>query len=164
VLSFVLGDPEAPASALSIAFVLTFVFMLLEARRLTFYHLWQRRVLLLERILVRPALAGEAAGGEEAEAAEQELLNAHLGRTVPAMPLRKAVARRFRRVYLFLFGVQALALALKLSQQTASGGAGARLAATIGTPPWLLAAVSVGIGLAAVALWRAGGVDRGERA
>ena len=55
VLSFVLGDPDAPASAMAIASVLTFVFLMLEARRLTFYHLWQQRVLLLEDGLIAPA-------------------------------------------------------------------------------------------------------------
>jgi len=114
---------------------MTLSFLLLEARRLTFYHLWQQRVLLLERGLVRPALASIAtpldAGpphgsgdgddhgvGDEAAAARVDLataLEAHLGRTVPTMPIAKAVARRLRRVYLYLFGVQLLAWLLKLA-------------------------------------------------
>jgi uncharacterized membrane protein len=167
IISFVLGDRDAPASALLIAAILTFVFLLLEARRLTFYHLWQRRVLLIERLLVRPAVAGATSLGPEAEAAQQELLDEHLGRTVPRMPLRKAVARRFRRVYLFLFVVQASAFALKQSPQTAlsTGADEGWIDQLLGVDPptWLIAAGSIAIGAAAAALWRMGGVDRGER-
>ena len=38
-----------------IASILTASFLFLEARRLTFYHLWQQRVLLLEREFIRSA-------------------------------------------------------------------------------------------------------------
>lgn len=172
VLSFVLGDARAPASAISIAFLLTFAFLLLEARRLTFYHLWQRRVLLLERGLVRPALTGSSstgAGGPTGAAAGdplEELLERHLGRTVPTMPLRKAAARRFRRIYLYLFGVQGVAFGLKLAQHPTPATTLAEWIgrAGIGGLPgaWTLPAASLVLGLAAVLLWRLGGIDRAE--
>lgn len=116
VVSFALGTPSAPHYVVHMAALLTVTFLLLEARRLTFYHLWQRRVLKLERGLVRPALAAEAAGASEGgslEALERELAP-ELGTTIPSMPLSKAIARRLRRVYLYLFAVQLLAWLLKL--------------------------------------------------
>ena len=58
-------------------------FLILEGRRLTFYHLWQQRVLLLERALVRPAVSDD----ESAVAALGEELEPALGTTVPTMPL-----------------------------------------------------------------------------
>lgn len=166
VLSFVLGDPDAPASAIAIAALLTLAFLMLEARRLTFYHLWQRRVLLLERVLVGPALSTSESAEGDARAAMQELRDRHVGRTIPEMPLLKAIARRFRRIYLYLLAVEFAAYVLKQTQVSADplslgewwGRAGA------GPGVWLLVAVSVGVGVSAAALWRMGGIDRGERA
>jgi len=162
VLSFVLGSADAPASALSIATLLTLAFLLLEARRLTFYHLWQRRVLLLEEGLVRPALSGgEAAVSDDPL---RELLDEHLGRTVPRMPLRKAAARRFRRIYLYLFGVQVFAWALKLAQHPmpARSLAGFVERASLGPLPgrWVLPVAALVAVTAGVDLWRRGGVER----
>ena len=164
ILSFVLGDPQAPPSAIFIASLLTLAFLLLEARRLTVYHMWQRRVLLLERSLVRPALQGETAPDEDGRAALQELLGRHLGRTVPSMPIGKAAARRFRRIYLYLFAVQALAWGLKVAEHPAPVVSlrewFERVVGAAPGGPWVPVAFSVAIGVAAVAFWRAGGIDR----
>ena len=56
IMSFTLSNASVPHYVAGIATLMTLSFLLLEARRLTFYHLWQQRVLLLERGLVRPAL------------------------------------------------------------------------------------------------------------
>ena len=111
MISFALGNAAVPHYVMHIASGMTVCFLYLEARRLTFYHLWQQRVLLLEKGLIEPAVAGQ----EPAEAPLSESLAPHLGRTVPVMPLGKAVARRLRRVYLYLFAVQLLAWVLKLA-------------------------------------------------
>ena len=115
--SFALGSAVVPHWSLAIVSLMTLSFLLLEARRLCFYNLWQRRVLLLERGLIRPALlAGEI--DDEAAAIEErfrEAVEPHLGRTVPEMRMRKAVARRLRRVYCYLILVQTLAWAVKLA-------------------------------------------------
>lgn len=119
VISFALGSKVVPHWALSISSLMTLSFLLLEARRLCFYNLWQQRVLLLERGLVRPALwAFDPDAEPEPKSSEEEFraaIDAHLGRTVPTMRLRKAVARRLRRVYLYLIGVQVLAWVVKLA-------------------------------------------------
>jgi uncharacterized membrane protein len=136
VISFTLGNPQVPHYVAFIASLMTVSFLLLEARRLTFYHLWQQRVLQLEDSLVRPALEMARSGApntdgpprattddpprviEEGDTGSVDAgaaLEAGLGRTVPSMRTAKAVARRLRRVYLYLFGVQLLAWVFKLS-------------------------------------------------
>ena len=112
MISFTLGNPDAPHYVMHIAAGMTLSFLFLEARRLTFYHLWQQRVLRMEESLIAPALAGSAQTPAPVLA---DGLAGHLGRTVPSMPLGKAVARRLRRVYLYLFAVQLLAWILKLA-------------------------------------------------
>lgn len=109
VISFALGNPAAPHFVIHIGSLMTLTFLMLEARRLTFYHMWQERVLLLEDAVVRPAVGLEPRGDLP------DALEPHLGRTAPTMPISKAVARRLRRVYVYLFGVQLLAWWVKLS-------------------------------------------------
>jgi len=119
VISFALGDATTPHYVVFIAVLLTMSFLFLEARRLSFYHLWQQRVLLIEKGLIRPALHAGAAALDPVDAALEPDLEAalepHLGRTVPIMSIGKAAARRLRRIYLYLFAVQLIAWLLKLS-------------------------------------------------
>lgn len=123
IISFTLGNTSVPHYVVFIAPLMTLIFLLLEARRLTFYHLWQQRVLLLENGLVRASLQvpSEARPDAPTSVDLSSALDEHLGRTVPTMPLTKAVARRLRRVYLYLFGVQLLAWLLKLSNHPSPG-------------------------------------------
>lgn len=112
VVSFGLGNPAVPHYVLYLAPLTTLCFLYLEARRLTFHRLWQDRVMSLERTLIRPAIDG---ADPKTGARELEALGRGLGTMVPTMPLRRAMARRLRRVYAFLFGVQLVAWALKLA-------------------------------------------------
>ena len=126
IVTFVLGNEQAPHFVVYIAALLTLGFLRLEARRLTFYHLWQQRVLLLENGLVRPALspgrvpdeADDVLPSEDEVSADPDALasalDVHLGQTIPSMPGIKAIARRLRRIYLYLFVVQFLGWTLKL--------------------------------------------------
>jgi uncharacterized membrane protein len=167
VLSFVFGNSNTPHFVVYIAALLTLSFLFLEARRLTFYHLWQQRVLLLEKGLIRSALQTETglnAPDAEAEFDLASALSDHLGRTVPSMPISKAIARRLRRIYLYLFGVQLLAWVLKLSSQSPSVHSIAELAsrADVGVIPgvFLFGASCLGY-LAAIAFaYRHGGINR----
>ena len=115
IISFTLGNSSVPHYVVSIAALMTGTFLLLEARRLTFYHLWQQRVLLLEEGFMRPVLVPTRKDPSAPTVDLAAALDLHLGRTVPTMPLKKAVARRLRRVYLYLFAVQLLAWSLKLA-------------------------------------------------
>ncbi len=159
VVSFSLGNAAVPHYVVFIGSLLTLCFLGLEARRLTFYHLWQQRVLLLERGLVGPAL--EANEPDPALAAQ---LAPHLGRTVPSMPIWRAAARRLRRIYMYLFGVQALAWLLKLAIEPGPAGSARELierAAAGPVPGAVLVAVAAALLLGAATLALAlGGVAR----
>ena len=178
IMSFTLSNASVPHYVAGIATLMTLSFLLLEARRLTFYHLWQQRVLLLERGLVRPALwsggrdaenvATGAGGGASDDAAHQldlpAALDPHLGRTIPSMRLSKAVARRLRRVYLYIFGVQWLAWLLKLANHPTpiSSVAALRERAALGVLPGE-AVLALGtafalVGILIAVMW--GGVDQ----
>lgn len=126
IMSFALGNAAVPHYVVFIASLMTLIFLMLEARRLTFYHLWQQRVLLLERGLIRPAAFALWPSQETTIPADDrdlaQELETHLGRTAPNMPLGKAVARRLRRVYLYLFGVQLLAWVLKIANHPTAAG------------------------------------------
>ncbi|MGH0037080.1 MAG: DUF2270 domain-containing protein [Myxococcota bacterium] len=166
VTGFVLGNPATPPSALAIASLLTLAFLLLEARRLTFYHLWQQRVLWLERALVRPVL-GPGEPQLDLDALAQHL-EPQLGTTVPSMSITKAVARRLRRIYLYLFGVHWLAWLLKLSAHPEPAGSLSQTVARAGLAglpgaavvALSLAGLAFAVGLAVVVGGVVGGVDR----
>ena len=107
--------------------------------------------------------AGELdAGG--ADVGPAEALDAMLGRTVPNMPRLKAVARRLRRIYLYLFGVQLVAWVLKLSSHpgpVASPGVLVERAQIGSLPGALIAGLATAAFLAGLVLaFRLGGVDR----
>lgn len=161
VVSFALGDESTPHYVVFIATILTFSFLLLEARRLTFYHLWQQRVLLLEGTMIRWAAGPEHAPAEDEELALEGLLGDHLGRTVPSMSLGRAAARRLRRIYLYLFAVQLLAWALKLSSHPTSSTSlhdiTKRAAIASASGGWVLAIAGLGfLALLIVAAARGG--------
>ena len=138
VISFAIGNPSVPHYALAMAPLLALCFLGLEARRLTFYHLWQQRVLAMERGLIRPALL--AAEGNEGFDLGPELardLDRQLGETVPTMSITRATARRLRRIYIYLFGAQAVAWGVKLSSQPSPASSFADVverAAAMGVP------------------------------
>ena len=112
LISFGLAEAALPHFVIFLSSYLTLIFLLLEGRRLTFYHLWQQRVLLLERALIAPA-ARPSDGDIDLRALDREL-GPHLGHTAPTMSIAKAVSRRLRRVYLYLFLGQFLAWLFKL--------------------------------------------------
>jgi uncharacterized membrane protein len=165
MVSFAMSNPASPHYVVFISAILTASFLFLEARRLTFYHLWQQRVLILERGLIRPAVAGEA-GEQKGDTQLADELVPHLGRTVPVMRLRKAAARRLRRIYLYLFAVQLLAWSLKLSIHPTPAGSLREFIerAQTGPAPGLVVVVGAVsfIGLLAWVALRHGGVDRSQ--
>ena len=135
MISFALGSVTVPHWSLAILSLMTLSFLLLEARRLSFYNLWQHRALLVERGLIRPALWADEIPSDACsdpaalERDFREELDPHLGRTVPRMRLRKAVARRLRRVYGYLIGVQVLAWLVKLASHPTPATSAAEIVA-----------------------------------
>jgi uncharacterized membrane protein len=168
VLGFAIGNPSVPHYAVLIAPLLTICFLMLEARRLTFYHLWQQRVLRLERGLIRPALRGPHAGDSRIEIDDALVhdLEDELGRTVPDMPLLKAAARRLRRIYVYLFVAQQVAWIVKLSSQPGQAHSvgevvGRAGMAGVAGAVWLALSFVGLAGAIAIAL-SMGGVGRGD--
>jgi uncharacterized membrane protein len=163
LISFALGNSATPPYVVYIAMLLTLSFLLLEARRLCFYHLWQQRVLLLEEGLIRSALRSESSESNR-EIDLESALDDHLGRTVPSMPISKAIARRLRRIYLYLFGVQLVAWLLKLSSQPTPASSLRELVsrADVGAIPGEVFFTVSGLGFLAVMAFalRKGGIDR----
>lgn len=166
ILSFAWGDASSPHYVIHIASFLTVIFLLLEARRLTFYHLWQRRALLLERALIAPAMREE--GSNEFNQASLEVLERELapqlGSTVPSMSIAKAAARRLRRVYVYLFAAQLVAWLVKLAIHphpvTSVGELAAR--ASIGVVPGtvMLIASTIALAMAVVFAYSVGATNR----
>lgn len=159
VVSFGLGDRSAPHFVIHLASFLTLIFLMLEARRLTFYHLWQQRALVLERELIAPA-ARRAPEGEPATAslaALESSLSAQLGKTVPTMSLAKAAARRLRRVYVYLFAAQSAAWLVKLTTQPEPIETASDIVAraSVGPLPGEVALAVVAAALVAAACWAA---------
>jgi len=111
LLSFVMSNPEVPHYVVFLSTLLSLGFLQLEARRLSFYHLWQGRVLMMERGLIRSAMGFQ----EEADSSWPGSLPLELGTTIPTMPRAKSWARRMRRLYLMLFFVQFSCWLSKLS-------------------------------------------------
>ena len=166
IISFTLSNADTPHYVVYIAMLLTVSFLFLEARRLSFYHLWQQRVLLLEEGLIRPALQSESSPTED-DSDLESALGPHLGRTVPSMPIAKAIARRLRRIYVYLFAVQFLAWVLKLSSQPTPASSFLEVVsrAKIGAIPGeiLFAISSLGLLVLMAFALAQGGIDREKR-
>ena len=166
IISFTLSNADTPHYVVYIAMLLTVSFLFLEARRLSFYHLWQQRVLLLEEGLILPALRSESSPTEHDPDLESAL-GPHLGRTVPSMPIAKAIARRLRRIYVYLFAVQFLAWVLKLSSQPTPASSFLEVVsrAKIGAIPGeiLFAISSLGLLVLMAFALAQGGIDREKR-
>lgn len=169
IVSFTLSDAAVPHYVMSIAPLMTLCFLSLEARRLTFYNLFQQRVRLIEDHFIRTTIGAggprvDAAAGEINAAELSAVLGPHLGRTVPTMPLGKAAARRLRRIYLYVFGIQLIAWGFKLANSPLPAASFRELVARaeIGLiPGGAVTSVVFALGLGAVAVatsW--GGVDR----
>lgn len=108
VVTFALGHPAAPHAVLALPLALTFVFALLEARRLQDLELLRERVRLLESGFFSSEL------GEEPLEDWQHRLAASLRRPVSNITLVQALATRIRRNYIWLFLVLYASWWLKL--------------------------------------------------
>jgi uncharacterized membrane protein len=109
-LSFVLSDPGHHYGLLILNTLLVTLFLWIEARRYRYYELWSRRVRLMETDFFAAMLVPPFAPNPEwAESLAESLLN-------PEFPISmwEAFGRRFRRNYLWIFLILALAWVLKV--------------------------------------------------
>jgi len=108
-LSFALSDPSHHYGVLILDTLLVTLFLWIEARRYRYYELWSHRVRLMENdffaAMLVPPFAPHA---EWAESLAESLLN-------PEFPISmwEAFGRRFRRNYMWIFLILAIAWVLK---------------------------------------------------
>ncbi len=100
VLTFAFNSAETPHFVMLLALLFVLFFLLMESRRYQAYNLWQRRIRVLHRALIVPALK------ENVEDVDHELIT-HLKTKLaedfatwfPAMPMWAALGYRLRRNY-----------------------------------------------------------------
>lgn len=114
VITFAFGGRESAAVLVLLALVFDFFFLFMEARRYQSYNLWQRRIRMIHRSVIAPAL--QPPGEIDGEQVRRNLaeLAADLGRNVPAIPLWGAFGYRIRRNYGPLITLVILVWLLKL--------------------------------------------------
>ncbi len=114
VITFAFGGRESAAVLVLLALVFDFFFLFMEARRYQSYNLWQRRIRMIHRSVIAPAL--RPPGEVDSEQVRRNLaeLAADLGRNVPAIPLWGAFGYRIRRNYGPLITLVILVWLLKL--------------------------------------------------
>jgi len=108
-LSFALSDPNHHYGVIILDTLLVTLFLWIEARRYRYYELWSHRVRLMETDFFAAMLVPPFAPHPEwAESLAESLLN-------PEFPISmwEAFGRRFRRNYMWIFLVLAIAWGLK---------------------------------------------------
>ena len=108
LISFTLGNSEAPHYVLMLATFLLVIFAWMEARRFQVFEMIRLRVRLLERGFFTELLDGDALEGW------RETLRADLEKPHPPIRLVQALSVRVRRNYLWLVGAVYAAWMLKL--------------------------------------------------
>ncbi|HZD03956.1 MAG TPA: DUF2270 domain-containing protein [Longimicrobiales bacterium] len=114
VLTFAFGSGRTGHYLVLVALVFDSFFLFMETRRYQTYNLWQRRIRLLHRFLVAPALAGAPEQSPESRERQLAELADDLGRSVPAISLLAALGYRVRRNYGPLVTLVILTWGLKL--------------------------------------------------
>lgn len=99
VLTFTLGQPDAPHTLLVLPYLLTTVFLFIESRRYQELDMLRQRIRALETGLFAPLFRNQGVLPEATGIAIAESLEA----ATPTLPLRQALAIRVRRNYLWLY-------------------------------------------------------------
>ncbi len=110
-LTFVFGAPQNPHFMLLLVFILLLTFLAIEARRYRYYVLWAYRVHMIETDFFAAMLVPPFRPASDwAEHLAQSLIE-------PAFPITwwEAIARRFRRNYVWLITLLLLSWGIKLT-------------------------------------------------
>jgi uncharacterized membrane protein len=117
-LTFLFSSPDHPHFILLLVLLLVLTFMLIEARRYSYYALWYHRVRLLETgflsaMIIPPYAPAEDWGGALADTLRN-----------PAFPIPRwrAAANRYRRNYVWLVSLLLISWFLKLSVHPTTAG------------------------------------------
>jgi len=99
VLTFAFSNPATPHFVMLLALLFVLFFLYMESRRYQAYNLWQRRIRVLDRAVIVPALRTE----DEVDGELIKLLLVRLADDFatwyPAIPLWAALGYRLRRNY-----------------------------------------------------------------
>ncbi len=110
-LTFVFSSPTNPHFIVLLVLLLVLTFMLIEARRYSYYALWYHRVRLLETGFLSPMIVPPYAPAEHWGEALADTLRHP---TFP-IPRWRAAANRYRRNYVWLVSLLLISWFLKLS-------------------------------------------------
>ncbi len=102
IVTFAFSRPESPHFVVLLAVVFCAFFLVMEARRYQMFHLWRRRVQMLNRWVVAPQLAPQIAPSDEEIEEGLQALAVDLGSSLPRLAFVHAVGYRLRRNYAFL--------------------------------------------------------------
>ncbi|MCA1399225.1 DUF2270 domain-containing protein [Bradyrhizobium sp. BRP56] len=111
-LSATYSSAEASPLPMVLVGLLVTVFLLFEARRYRYFNVWRARARLLETDFYAPMIRGE---GPTPNAAWTELLANDYRRPSYHISYVRAIGRRLRRTYGWIFAIQAIAYYGKLA-------------------------------------------------
>ena len=111
-LSVTYSTTEASPLPLVLVGLLVSVFLLYEARRYRYFNVWRARARLLETDFYAPMIRGE---GIRLDSGWTELLAKDYGEPRYHIGFARAVGRRLRRTYAWIFVIQAIAYYGKLA-------------------------------------------------
>lgn len=114
VLTFSFGNANSPHFTMLLALLFVLFFLFMESRRYQAYNLWQRRIRVLHRAIVVPALKDPEEVDEELVSALLRKLADDFATWFPALPLWAALGYRIRRNYGPLITLILLTWLLKL--------------------------------------------------
>ncbi len=99
IITFAFGNANAPHFVVILALLFDFFFLFMESRRYQAYNLWQRRIRVLHRAVIVPALKPPEEVDDELVDTLFRKLADDFGTWLPAIPLWAALGYRIRRNY-----------------------------------------------------------------
>ncbi|MDX1579205.1 MAG: DUF2270 domain-containing protein, partial [Gemmatimonadota bacterium] len=114
VLTFAFSGRETPHFVMLLALLFVLFFLFMETRRYQAYNLWQRRIRVLHRALIVPALRPAEEVDEELVETLFRKLADDFATWLPALGLRAALGYRLRRNYVPLITLILVTWLLKL--------------------------------------------------
>lgn len=151
VLTFAFGNSNTPHFVVLLALLFVVFFLVMESRRYQAYNLWQRRIRVLHRAIIVPALKPPEEVDRELVGVLLNKLAEDIGSWFPAIPLWAAVGYRVRRNYGPLVTLILLTWLLKLYAHPEGATSALEYVdrAAVGLLPGVLVMVGVGIFLLA---------------
>ena len=111
-LSATYSSAEASPLPMMLVGLLVCVFLLFEARRYRYFNVWRARARLLETDFYAPMIRGQ---GVRMDSGWTELLAKDYGEPNYHISFARAIGRRLRRTYAWIFVIQAIAYYGKLA-------------------------------------------------